>query len=443
MRILLLTHSLCGIDLAIILKLQGHDIDIVVFNPQVLGVGDGFGLNIDIDYQRAIDRALDGYYDLVINDDVYMGNASNLLRKHGVPVFGGSLDTDVWENSRLIGMEVMKNSGIDISECFSFDSYSDVYDFLKWNDGLWVLKGSGTEGLMKSKTIVPVCADELLWYVNELMKETDEAKVILQKKLDGVEVAWSFWWNGVDVVGDAWMNFEHKRMFTGNMGPFCGEAGTMVIAISPDFIRKKFSGLFSWLQVSGYRGIMDINTIVMDDGTIYGLEFTPRMGYPIMQCITRQLLYGGIGDIGEYLRKIAISEDVQRITDNARYGCVIGYFIKADMGDVPVFFEDLDDLNEVILKYVGIDNAAWNDEFKCFVGKSGDGYLWYRRVLLGIGVAERYDKAIGRALRIMRRFYSIYGWYRMDIGMDIDRYNAVMDIFSDEALGEKQDIGII
>jgi len=428
MRVLFLTHSLCGIDLAVIVKYQGHDVDVAIFNPLSKDIGNGFGVNKSIDYSQFVQRALQGDYDLVISDDVYMGKDSNLLRKNGVLVFGGSVDTDVWENNRFVGIEIMRQSGIEVPETVSFDSYSAAEAFLKERGGLWVLKGSGSEGLVKGKTVVPKTEEELLWFVDAFKKECDDAKVILQCLLDGIEVAWSFWWNGDDVVGDAWMNFEHKRMFTGDMGPFCGEAGTMVVAIDADFIRERFRGLFSWLRSSGYRGIFDMNTIVTEDGRIYGLEFTPRMGFPIMQCIVRQLLYGGVEDVAEYIRSIASGEQVECIDRSAAYGCVIGYFVRTDVGDLPVFWDGDEDVRELVLRYVGLDDVAWSAEFNCFVAVSGNKGDWYKRVVLPVGVASNYDKAIGRALRMARRLRSTYGWYRTDIGLDRTRYEGVRSI---------------
>ncbi|WP_242493297.1 phosphoribosylamine--glycine ligase, partial [Haloarcula hispanica] len=102
----------------------------------------------------------------------------------------------------------------------------------------------------------------------------------LQRKVEGVEIAVCGFFNGESFVEPINFNFEHKKLFPGNIGPSTGEMGTsMFWAGRNELFAETLGKVEGWLADEGYVGSIDINCIVNEDG-IYPLEFTPRFGYP-------------------------------------------------------------------------------------------------------------------------------------------------------------------
>jgi len=102
----------------------------------------------------------------------------------------------------------------------------------------------------------------------------------LQRKVEGVEVAICGFFNGNEFIDQVNFNFEHKKLFPGNIGPSTGEMGTsMFWAGQNKLFKETFGKLEGWRANEGYVGSIDLNCIVNETG-IYPLEFTPRFGYP-------------------------------------------------------------------------------------------------------------------------------------------------------------------
>ncbi|MGB5245399.1 MAG: phosphoribosylglycinamide synthetase C domain-containing protein, partial [Woeseia sp.] len=102
----------------------------------------------------------------------------------------------------------------------------------------------------------------------------------LQKRVRGVEVAVGAFFNGKEFMMPINVNFEHKLLFPGDIGPATGEMGTCMYWSGPNRIfRATLGKLGARLAEEGYVGYMDVNCIVNGQG-IYPLEFTARFGYP-------------------------------------------------------------------------------------------------------------------------------------------------------------------
>ncbi len=142
----------------------------------------------------------------------------------------------------------------------------------------------------------------------------------LQRKVRGVEVSVSSYFNGTQFLKPINVTFEHKKLFPNELGVSTGEMGTSMFwsKESPIFDEtlKKFENT---LAKNNFRGHIDINCIVNGNG-IYPLEFTSRFGYPQIY-IQRD----GINEpIGEMLYKIANGED---FVINTKKGFQIGAYI--------------------------------------------------------------------------------------------------------------------
>jgi phosphoribosylamine--glycine ligase len=117
----------------------------------------------------------------------------------------------------------------------------------------------------------------------EAYKKTVSEKVKvfqLQKRVTGVEVAVGAFFNGKQFMTPINVNFEHKKLFPGNIGPATGEMGTTMYWSEPNKLFAATLGrMETKLSEEGYVGYMDVNCIVNAQG-IYPLEFTARFGYP-------------------------------------------------------------------------------------------------------------------------------------------------------------------
>ena len=123
----------------------------------------------------------------------------------------------------------------------------------------------------------------------------------LQEFASGVEVAIGAFFNGKDFIMPIYVNFEHKKMFPGNIGPSTGEMGTSMLWLPPNVIfNETLLKMKEKLKQSGYVGYIDINCIVNGKG-IYPLEFTSRFGYPTISI----QMDGVLNEWGELLYSLA------------------------------------------------------------------------------------------------------------------------------------------
>lgn len=431
MKVCFLSYGAFGIDLAWLLKEEGHSIDVYVVNLHGIDTGKGL-IEINVWDSEKVDCS---NYDLVIIDDVYFGKFASDLRRRGIKVIGGSVDTDVWENNRKVGVGVMEGVGIKVPKSWEFDDYDRAIEFLsnekrKDSERLFVLKYSGAESLEKGKTVVGTVIDEIIWYLNRFKDQSDgkyKPHIVLQERVRGIEVAMGAWFNGKRFIGDLNYNFEHKRMFAGELGPLCGEAGTLVV-FSKDwrlFYEKGLGRCEELLRKVGYVGYIDLNCILTEEGELYGLEFTPRFGWPLFQIIARQWKFG---KIGEMLIKIAGGEEVRGIVDDSvRYGVGICVFVPMNYGEVPVFVdrEVGQNVEDVVREWLGLDDCKYDREKECFISVIGSGSSWYGRMLVVVGKGDSVDVAIADGLSKAKKLKSTVMWYRPDIGM---RYYREKDL---------------
>jgi phosphoribosylamine--glycine ligase len=235
---------------------------------------------------------------------------------------------------------------------------------------------------------------------------------VLQRFVQGVEVGVGAFFNGNDFIYPINVNFEHKKLFPGNLGPFVGEMGTsMYWSKSSNIFQGTLEKMLPALRESKYVGYIDINCIVNGSG-IYPLEFTSRFGYPTIQ-IQQE---GIITPMGEFLYKLAKGEKFELKT---KRGFQIGvrimipsYFVPKKEAsdtintyrDLPIIFKNPRNMEGVHIEDIKMENGVWR-----VAGVSG--------VLLVITgsaktVAEARRKVYSRVANIMVQNM----FYRVDIG---------------------------
>lgn len=368
-------------DLAWQLKKEGHEVKMYIKAKNVADVYNGFIDKID-NWESHKDWA-----DVIIFDDVEFGEIADKLRRNGKLVIGGSAYTDRLEMDRDYGQTELKKYGINTLPQWQFANYDEAIDFIEKNPERYAFKPSGN---------VPSSGKELSFLGQEedgkdLLELLRQNKNIWQKKapvfqlqkfVSGVEVAVGAFFSGQDFILPINVNFEHKRVFPGDIGPFSGEMGTLMFWSEPNkLFRMTLEKMKPALIESGYVGYIDINCIVNGKG-VYPLEWTARFGYPTIQI----QLEGILTPVGEWLYKLASGENFELKT---KKGFQIGVRILVPTffsntkdkesieiyRDLPILFKKSGNLDGIHIEDIKTEDGAWRiaGESGCLLVVTGSG----------------------------------------------------------------------
>ena len=326
-KILLVSKYGETLDIANTMQEEGHSIKFFIEEKGCKEIGYGFCPKVT-DWKKHIDWA-----DLIIFDYSGYGKICEELRAKGKLVVGGSIYTDLLELDRNFGHQQLKAHKIKVLPSFEFKSFQDAIAFIEKNPDAYVIKPSGET--QEFKQLLFVGSDDEGIDVIRVLKAYEKSwgnnfgDFQLQKKVKGVEISISGFFNGKEFLKPLNVTFEHKKLFPKELGVSTGEMGSSMFWTneSPifDATLKKFE---STLAKSNFIGHLDLNCIVNGNG-IYPLEFTPRFGYP--QILIQR---AGINEpMGELFYKLAKGEKFQL---KVKKGFQVGVFIV-----VPPFpFED-------------------------------------------------------------------------------------------------------
>lgn len=279
MKFLFVSYDALINDIAWQVKKEGHEVKYYIQNESAKDVADGFVPKTD-DWKQEVDWA-----DCIVFDDVLgMGELAEGLRKKGKKVVGGTAYTDRLEDDRTFGQNELKKYGVNIIPFEEFTSFDAAIEYVQKNPNRYVIKPSGEAQNIKRLLFVGEEEDgkDVIQVLEAYKKSwSKEIKVFqLQRRVTGVEIAVGAFFNGTKFILPININFEHKKLFPGNIGPSTGEMGTSMYWSSENKIfnatLKKMEGI---LSEEGYVGYIDVNCIVNAQG-IYPLEFTARFGYP-------------------------------------------------------------------------------------------------------------------------------------------------------------------
>jgi phosphoribosylamine--glycine ligase len=279
---------------------EGHPVKLWIQDPEEQGIADGF-------VPKARDwRAEVEWADVVVFDDVLgMGVLAQEVRQAGKLVVGGTPYTDRLEDDRAFGQEELKRAGVSIIPQQNFTAFRDAIAYVKANPTRYVIKPSGEA--QNYKRLLFVGEEEDGRDVVQVLEDYERAwadrikEFQLQRRIMGVEVATGGFFNGREFVSPVCVNFEHKKLFPGDIGPSTGEMGTSMFWSEPNKIfNATLKKMEPRLRHEGYVGFIDINCIVNANG-IYPLEFTARFGYPTISIQQEGLLT----PLSEMLYKLA------------------------------------------------------------------------------------------------------------------------------------------
>ncbi len=276
-KFLFVSLDALSLDIAWQIVREGHQAKMFIDHNASTDIGDGMVEKVT-DWKSEIDWA-----DVIIFDDTLgQGIKADRLRRAGKAVIGGTPYTDRLEDDRGFGQEELKRHGVPILTYQVFADFDEAITYVREHPGRYVFKPSGDA----AKRLLFVGDEEDgsdVINILEAYKRVWSKKIKsfqLQKRVTGVEVAVGAFFNGSRFITPININFEHKKLFPGNLGISTGEMGTSMFWTDPNRLfnstLKKFE---ETLSRDGYVGYIDINCIVNGNG-IYPLEFTSRFGYP-------------------------------------------------------------------------------------------------------------------------------------------------------------------
>lgn len=351
--------------------------------------------------------------DVIVFDDVGFGVEAEGLRRRGKPVVGGSRYADRLEEDRAFGQAEMSKACMTTLRHQDFRRLDEAIKFLERERKRYVLKPSGyIESDQKDLVFVAeseIGADliEFLRHNRDFLSE-EFTMFQLQEFVEGVEIAVGAFFNGRQFLTPINVNFEHKRLFPGEIGPLTGEMGTLMFWCNHNAIfDATLAKMTKRLSRSGYVGYVDINCIVNADG-VFPLELTCRFGYPTISVQSEGLAC----KIGEFLLRLSRGEHFElSVKPGFQVGIVVAvppfpYYDKRKLGmyrNLPIRFKN-NNLKGFHLGDVKLVDNTW-----CVAGDSG-----YVLVITGNGKSVR--RARQQAYSRVRNILLQGCYYRGDIG---------------------------
>lgn len=307
-----------SLDIAYATLLEGNDVKMYIEDKYSKEIGYGFITKVP-DWKKHINWA-----DIIIFDYTGYGKISQELRASGKIVFGGSEYTDQLELDRNFGHDELQKHKVKIIPSKEFQNFHSAIEYVEKHPDAYVIKPCGE--IQELKQLLFVGSDDEGKDVIRVLKAYEKSwgnnfgNFQLQRKVKGVEISVSAFFNGKEFIKPINITFEHKKLFPKELGVSTGEMGSsMFWAKESPIFNNTLQKFESTLAKKDFRGHLDINCIVNGNG-IYPLEFTSRFGFP--QIFIQR---AGINEpIGNMLYKIAKGEN---FTINVKKGFQIGVFM--------------------------------------------------------------------------------------------------------------------
>ena len=224
---------------------------------------------------------------VILFESAVKGELQDQLRRDGYQVIGGSAYGDRLEGDREFGQQALRELGLKTAPSHRFRNYEEAIGFVRKSGGRYVYKNNGANvarcrnyiGEMDSgEDMVALLAQHQAHQACDGPDATPD--FVLMAHLRGVEVGVGAYFNGENFMSPACIDFEHKRLFAGELGELTGEMGTIVSYQGAGRIfDATLARMRDKLREGGYVGYINLNLIANEEG-LWPLEFTSRFGYP-------------------------------------------------------------------------------------------------------------------------------------------------------------------
>ncbi|MFZ3077401.1 MAG: phosphoribosylglycinamide synthetase C domain-containing protein [Candidatus Aenigmatarchaeota archaeon] len=285
-------------DMARQLKGEGNEVRMHITQKKWQDIAGGIAEKVD-DWKAHKDWA-----DVILFSYCGFGKEQEELRGKGCKVVGGS-SLEVIETDRHEGVRMLERIGIKPIPSAEFESFKKAREFIRQNPARYVFKPCGVMEDDKESTFVGRENDgsDVLHALNKFEKIwKGKACFMLQRFVEGIEVGVACYFNGKNWVKPVHINFEHKKLMPGEIGPNTGEQGTVFYFVDDcplfDMTLNKMTEI---LREKNHVGIVDLSMIINEKG-IHPLEFCIRNGYPALQIEAASLdipwgkFYSGLSD---------------------------------------------------------------------------------------------------------------------------------------------------
>lgn len=341
MKVLLIDHDAVGLAFALRCVKAGHKVRWFIQDKPSNNrcTGDGF---------KGLEKVKSWLPHMTWADLVWMSNNDEYLprldffRKKGVNVFGPTAASARLEIERGAGMKFFEEHGIDVPEYKSFPTLKAAEEYVWKHEERFVFK---TLGSSEDKSL-SYCAKSPADMIARLQRWqrinlNPAGPVMLQKFIPGIELGVSRWMGSDGFVGLFNENFEHKKLLSGNVGPNCGEAGTVQKYCEDSTLGEMvLAPLEEALLKLGHLGDVDVNCIIDEKGKPWPLEFTMRCGWPAFNI----MLATHRGDPAQWMRDACEGEDTMDCNTAIAAGVVIAQpdypyssLTKKETTDIPIY----------------------------------------------------------------------------------------------------------
>lgn len=297
MKILLCSYTGYGLWFTLRLRDEGNTVDYYLMDRKYEKILQGIApvpMFKEPDFSK---------YDLVLFDLTGKPKVAERAAKV-TNVIGDSDIADMLEEDRLFGIEIMEQCGIEVPFYETFNDIETAKKFVLETKKRYVFKPNGGQTQETASTYVSDSAEDLIQYLDRLGEMSHGVEFILQEVVSGTEISTEAYFNGEEFF---FINatLEEKKFMDNRRGPNTGCSGNLVWAYrnKPRIFEAGLEKLAPFLQESGYRGMIDLNTIASANH-LYGLEWTPRFGYD-----ASATLFCTLGTpLGEFMARLASGE---------------------------------------------------------------------------------------------------------------------------------------
>src|SRR5680860_689957 len=209
------------------LAAEGHAVKVHISEPLCRATLTGLVDKVEtweaeLDWVRA--AAADGCI-LFENIGAGRGALQDRLRRDGFNVIGSSAYGARLENDRAYAQQVLAELGFRTAAVTAFSDVEEARRFIAGHPQRYVLKCNGSDAVSyvgRQPDGGDVCT--------VLAADSRYAGIsfILMDFIDGIEMGVGAYFNGIDFLEPACLDWEHKRFFPGDLGELTGEMGTVV-----------------------------------------------------------------------------------------------------------------------------------------------------------------------------------------------------------------------